>query len=124
MEAAQRQIKFCLEVYRKRGEEALDLFARGELDRALECLKWRKAAYLNFRFYDQQAVKFDSDYLLQEEFQDLWQRLGELDRKLTEVMQGAGNNLAAQLQRIRQHRLSIRRYHSGSSQGGAFRKTV
>jgi hypothetical protein len=107
------QAEVCLGSYLKRGQQALTYLEKGEIDKALESLKWRRAAFFNFKVADRHATKVDTDYLQRDEFQALWSEIQMVDRNLDGQLKYQINTMKKRILDTNCVKGKIQRFHSG-----------
>ncbi|MFW7380541.1 MAG: hypothetical protein ACOH5I_17145 [Oligoflexus sp.] len=120
MDPSFHQAKICLEAYLYRGQQALKHLQNNQADEALEVLKWRQAAYHNFRAIDVKLYLQDKNYLNQDAFKRIWQDIQSLDQILEEKLQEQLDKQKTFLSKTREARAKIQKFHSGYQQGPAF----
>jgi len=114
----------CLKVCLERGRQALELLAKQRIDEAVEVLKWRQAAFVNFRFMDQQLLEASNSYpsytrsetLLSTARAVMDQDLS-LNLEIRKCIQGLKNNKA----KLLVARQKLMKFHSGRSQSPEFK---
>jgi hypothetical protein len=114
----------ALAVYLERGLAALTSLRAGRYDEATEVLRRRGAAFHNFRAVDALALTEGRDITAAPVAQDLWQKIREVDVKLSDELRAAHAKTAALYQKIRETRAKIAAYRSGRSEGPRFEKTA
>lgn len=114
------QAKICLETYLSRGRDAIKFLNSNCADEALEVLKWRKAAFHNFRALDQVLSQQDSNYLKHAELRQLGQEIQETDQELELAIHQQLGSLKQALIQTRETKRKIQRFHSGHQQRPEF----
>jgi glucuronate isomerase len=117
-------IKRILEVYLARTEAALAALTADEWDRFEDLMRWRNAAYHNFRAADHLMQKQNAGYLLDAELQRLGQSMQAIDQKLAIEMEKQRDRLNQKLVKISRHRDKIGKFHSGIQEEAGFQKSV
>jgi len=113
MDKSFHQVKVCLETYLNRGRAAISCLQNDQPDEALEILKWRRAAYHNFRAIDKALSAKHADYLNQSSFSQLWQDIQQVDKILEEQIQRQLTSIKSALVQTRMAKDKIQRFHSG-----------
>lgn len=124
MNAALKQVESCLRIYRDRGNEALFALQDGSDEKAMESLKWRRAAYFNFRFYDERAQQSDPDYLQREPFVGLFREITQVDQKLARELEQQYTQAQTEWRRTRMMIGKIQRFRSGNNRSHAFQRSI
>lgn len=105
----------CLSMYLERGLKAKVSLESGDDEKALEYLKWRRAAFLNFCFYDEIVTQERSDYLNDARFIDIWHKIRSCDKLLEEQMSTRFTQFNNGLKKIFKARMHLKRFHSGQT---------
>jgi hypothetical protein len=110
----------CLSMYLERGLKAQVLLESGDDEKALECLKWRRAAFLNFCFYDEIVTQERADYLNEARFVEIWREIRSCDNLLEEQMSTRFNQFNNGLKKIFKARMHLKRFHSGQKASSGY----
>lgn len=121
MENSLHHAKSCLEAYLGRGNEAISHLMQKNLDQALEVLKWRRAAFCNFRVVDQNLSRQDPSYLLQPGFIELWSKIQNVDQRLEQLINESMGTLKSSLVKTRGAKSKIQKFRSGQISDRGFR---
>ncbi len=124
MEAEFQSIERILEIYLARSKAALDALASEDWDRFDSAIRWRNAAFHNFRAADHVARLQRSDYLSLPGLQQLGQNLQETDLMLTQAIEKQRDRLNQKLIKMSRNRARISKFHSGLQDQSGFQKTV
>ena len=117
-----KQARAALSVYLQRGATALAHFESGDVDSALETLRMRKAAYLNYRAGDVILLKQGIDIALESEVVVTINKIKEVDSVLQVRIEEARVKAESDLARIVNHRSKLGRYRSGLAESARFEK--
>jgi hypothetical protein len=110
----------CLSMYLERGRKAQRSLKSGDDEKALECLKWQRAAYLNFCFYDEIASNESDNYLNEQRFIDLWREIRLCDKLLEDQMSTRFIQFNDGLKKILKARKHLKRFHSGQKASSGY----
>ncbi len=124
MEAEHQGIKKILEMYLARSQAALDAIGREDWEAFDNAMRWRNAAFHNFRAADHLASLKRADYLAEPEWQDLRQNVQMTDKLLGQAIEKQKDRLNQKLVKISRHRAGIGKFHSGVQEQAGFQKTV
>ena len=124
MEAEFQSIKRILEIYLARSKTALDALASEDWDSFDSAMRWRNAAFHNFRAADHLAQLKRSDYLSLPDLQQLGQGLQQTDQMLTQAIEKQQDRLNQKLIKMSRNRARISKFHSGVQDQSGFQKTV
>ncbi len=124
MEAEFQSIERILEIYLARSKAALDALASEDWDSFDSAMRWRNAAFHNFRAADHVARLKRSDYLSLPGLQQLGQNLQETDLMLTQAIEKQRDRLNQKLIKMSRNRARISKFHSGVQDQSGFQKTV
>jgi hypothetical protein len=124
MDAELHRIKRILEVYLARSEAALAALASEDWDSFDSAMRWRNAAFHNFRAADHLARAQRADYLAEPELQSLGITLEAINQRLAQEMEKAKARLSEKLVKISQHRARIGKFYSGVQEQAGFQKSV
>jgi hypothetical protein len=124
MEAEFEGIKKILEIYLARSESALAALAKEDWNSFDSAMRWRNAAFHNFRAADHLARLKRSDYLEDPILQSLGHSLQAAERRLTQEMENQRDRLNQKLTKISQHRAKIGKFYSGVNEQAGFQKSV
>ena len=124
MEADLQGIKRILEIYLARSATALEALAAEDWDGFDSAMRWRTAAFHNFRAADYLVQLKHSDYLSAPEWRELGQSLQEADRLLQAAIDRQKERLNQRLIKISRHKTGIGKFHSGVQEQAGFQKTV
>ncbi len=119
-----QQAKNALEVYLKRGAEALEYLAKEQYDQAIDKLRFRDAAYHNFRALDHLALESGIDIAKDKSVSDLWKQVEAMNSKLMFDLLSHLNISAQQLNQTQAFRRDLQNYTSGTPQPTKFLKIV
>lgn len=117
-------IKRILEVYQARAEAALAALTAEEWDRFADLMRWRNAAFHNFRAADHLMSQQNPDYLLDAELQRLGESVRSIDKQLALEIEKQRERLSQKLMKISRHRNKIGKFHSGVQEEAGFQKSV
>lgn len=112
----------CLKICYERGQRASELLTQERLDEAIEVLKWRKAAFVNFQFLDKSLLEeFRESYEQDEHMRNQAQRLRDQDLDLTRLIEENMAALNKSRSRIINARGKLKKFHSGRTLSSEFR---
>lgn len=118
-----RQAKESLKVYLQRGEKALQLIQAGMIDEANIVLRWRNAAFHNYRaaeaLLEQANADATTSYLM-----DMWQEIAEQNAKLEPMLANHLEQARQQLQATQTKRKAIAHFRSGQTATHMLREEV
>jgi hypothetical protein len=118
-------VKHALAVYLARGERALEELRTGRKDEARATLRWRGAAFHNFRALDARAQAQGFDVAKDESAQAIYRATVEVDEALAVALEGALEESKTELGKVRSARGALGRYRSKTNEGtGRFTKTA
>jgi glucuronate isomerase len=124
MDAELQRIKRILEIYLARSEAALTALASEDWDGFDSAMRWRNAAFHNFRAADHMLRSHRSDYLAHPELQSLGASLQDVNQSLSQGIENAKVRLSEKLVKISQHRARIGKFYSGVQEEAGFQKSV
>ncbi len=124
MDAELHRIKKILEIYLTRSEAALTALASEDWNSFDAAMRWRNAAFHNFRAADHLIRAHRSDYLADPELQSLGSLLQAAEQSLRQGIEEAKERLSEKLIRISQHRAKIGKFYSGVQEEAGFQKSV
>jgi glucuronate isomerase len=124
MDAEFHGIRKILEIYLGRSESALAALAAEEWERFDDLMRWRNAAFHNFRAADHLASLKRADYLSDPELQSLGQSVQAIDSRLMQEVEKQRERLNQKLMKINRHRTRIGKFHSGVHEQAGFQKSV
>lgn len=124
MDAEYQSIKRILEIYLARSKAAIDTLASEDWDGFDNAMRWRTAAFHNFRAVDYLAQREHSDYLGSPEFTELGQNLQETDQLLAQAIERHKDRLNQKLIKISRHQASLSKFQSGVQEQSGYQKTV
>jgi hypothetical protein len=125
MDDLSHMVKHALAVYLDRGRRALDELACGKADEARATLRWRNAAFHNFRALDARAQLAGFDVSRDGEAQATYQEIIRLDKQLESALAAVLDDTKIELGKVRAARGALGRYRSRQQQGsGRFSKTA
>jgi hypothetical protein len=124
MRNLEQHAKRILEVYLARGQAALELLRSEKVDEALETLKWRKAAFHNFRVVDSQAQSAGIDLHQVESFAGLLFEIQSVDMHLKDEMIKARELANMQAEKLHTARRKIGKYRSTVDKPSQFEQSV
>lgn len=124
MDAELHRIKKILEIYLARCESALAALATEDWNSFDSAMRWRNAAFHNFRAVDHLVRLHRSDYLEDPALQSLGQALQAAEQRLKEEMEKQRDQLGEKLVKISQHRAKIGKFYSGVQEQSGFQKSV
>jgi hypothetical protein len=124
MDAELQRIKRILEIYLARSEAALTALASEDWDSFDSAMRWRNAAFHNFRAADHMLRSQRSDYLAHPELQSLGASLQDVNQSLSQGIESAKERLGEKLVKISQHRAKIGKFYSGVKEETGFQKSV
>jgi hypothetical protein len=124
MDAEFQGIKKILEIYLNRSELALAALAADDWNRFEDLMRWRAAAYHNFRAADHLASLKRADYLQDPELKTLGQAVQNANQVLTDEMEKQRERLNQKLLKISRHRSKIGKFYSGVQEQSGFQKSV
>ena len=119
-----RQAAVALTVYLKRGRLALKSLVEGDPDAAEELLRWRTAAFHNFRVADTLALERGQDISSDQKIQQIWLEIRDLDQELKDRLEELYKHTGQAFTRIRSSRQTIGRYRSGNIEHSRFEHSV
>lgn len=109
----------ALQVYLDRGERVLQLIHKKKLAQALELLKWRNAAYHNYRYYDQLKA-LDAD----DPFKELIEKIAAVNLRLGSSLEGVRMDLFSQLAKLQKEKSRNKKYQSAKAKAHSFTRTI
>ncbi|WP_141731903.1 hypothetical protein [Oligoflexus tunisiensis] len=124
MDAELQRIKRILEVYLARSETALAALVSEDWNSFDSAMRWRSAAFHNFRAADHLVRSQRADYLAEPELQSLGTTLEAVNQRLAQEMEKAKVRLSEKLAKISQHRARIGKFYSGVQEQAGFQKSV
>ncbi len=124
MDAELHRIKKILEIYLTRSEAALTALASEDWNSFDVAMRWRNAAFHNFRAADHLVRAHRSDYLADPELQSLGSLLQAAEQSLRQGIEEAKERLSEKLIKISQHRAKIGKFYSGVQEEAGFQKSV
>ncbi len=113
-----------LKAYIARGLRALKALETSDWDGFDKAMRWKKAAFHHFRAMDHKLEQLRPGYLHAKTWQDLWQEAETADRALEEGIELHKDKLQKQLVRIRNHKATLNKFHSGGQNPTGFVETV
>jgi hypothetical protein len=124
MDAELHRIKKILEIYLTRSEAALAALASEDWKSFDSAMRWRNAAFHNFRAADHMVRAHRTDYLADPELQSLGMTLQTVEQNLRQGIENAKERLGEKLVKISQHRAKIGKFYSGVQEEAGFQKSV
>ncbi|MFY7930813.1 MAG: hypothetical protein ACOVS5_18235, partial [Oligoflexus sp.] len=124
MEREFLHLERILTVYEARGQEALKALEDEDWATFEELMRKRRAAFHNFRAWDDRLEKQSPGYLAEARWQGHWQAIQKNDAMLAAKMELHKNRYDQQLARIRKHRTALNKFHSGVQHIAGFQETV
>jgi hypothetical protein len=124
MDAELHRIKKILEIYLTRSEAALAALASEDWNSFDSAMRWRNAAFHNFRAADHMVRAHRTDYLADPELQSLGSHLQTIEQSLRQGIEKAKDRLGEKLVKISQHRAKIGKFYSGVQDETGFQKSV
>ena len=124
MRNLEQDAKRILEVYLARGQAALDLLRSEKVDDALETLRWRKAAFHNFRVVDSKAQQAGINLQQVESFAGLLSEIQSVDMHLKDEMAKARELANMQAEKLHNARRKIGKYRSTVDKPSQFEQSV
>jgi hypothetical protein len=118
------QATHALRVYLERGRSALQKLEEGQFDDAIEILRWRDAAYHNFRVIDALGLKAGVDVTQEESVRAIWSEIRVFDSRLKPALEKAKEITAEQANKLRKMRQKITSYRSGNQDKSRFEHSV
>ena len=118
------QAVLALTVYLERGQSAQEHFVRNEYDEAIEVLRWRNAAFHNFRFLDEEAKREGVDVGKDERISSIWSEIRKVDEKLKISLVDAREKTGAKVNKVRTTRKNITHYRSCNVNRSRFEHTA
>ncbi|MCX6128390.1 MAG: hypothetical protein NTX25_04910 [Proteobacteria bacterium] len=119
-----RQIERILKVYLTRAETALAALQTEDWPAFDEAMRWRNAAFHNFRAADHLIRLHTPDYFHDPVLAELGQKIRDLDRQLAREIEVHQELLSQKLIKISDHRAKISKFFSGVQDQVGFQKTV
>lgn len=104
--------KAVLEVYLKRGQEAVIAGESGDWDSFVDLLRDRKAAFNNFRYWDYVALQYNSQYGADQPFQDLWQLIRKNNSQIEMLVRDLCQQLNHSLVKATHNREKVGKFRS------------
>jgi len=124
MRNLEQQAKCILEVYLARGQAALDQLRLQKVDDALDTLKWRNAAFHNFRVVDSKAYLAGINLQKIESFAGLLFEIQSVDMHLKDEMIRARELANVQAETLHNARRKIGKYRSTENKPSRFEQSV
>ena len=115
-----KQAKRALRAYMERGEEAIQKAAAGDLASFEDVLRWRKAAFHNFRVADALAQRDGEDIASDPDVQEMWTTIQGVDERLRDTLLELHTQTGSQIQRMSAAPQKLGRYHSGRADPAKF----
>lgn len=109
----------ALQVYLDRGEEVLQYINKRKFAKALDTLKWRNAAFHNYRYYDQTEKFAPSDV-----YKELIEKIALVNKELDNSLEDVRDHLYSQLAKLQREKSRNRKYQSASGKGNTFTRTI
>ncbi len=119
-----RQLERVLSSYKARAQAALDALELEDWDGFESAMRWKKAAFHNFRAVDYLLERERPGYLQSEQWQALWQEIEGADQALADQIELQKSKLSQQLARIRNHKATLSKFQSGVKDKAGFQETV
>ena len=124
MNLLEEQVRASLEVYYKRGQKVIELLGKGELDRALQLLRLRKAAFHNFRVAENRLYA-EKDWILEKSgWSELFEKIDRQDSWLIEAFQTEAERSGRDLRSLSKEREKIRNFKAVKRRSGSFQRSV
>ena len=119
-----RQAAQALRAYVKRGRDGESLLSAGQVEEFLELMRWRSAAFHNFRVADAMAKDLGSDVSVDPEIRTLWIEASAIDGRLSSLISGARDEAKLLVDKLSTARPKIRAYKSKQGSNPSFAKSV
>ena len=119
-----KQAKESLKVYLDRGEKALNLLREGMVDEANVILRWRNAAFMNFRAAEAILAQQDDSKVAMSYLMDYWQHIAEQNAKLEPLIVHHLEQTKQKMQVTQNKRKAIAQFRSGNNATGMLRSQV
>ena len=119
------QVNVALEMYLKRGKEALKKLRSGDLDNALEILSLRKAAFYNFRTAEHLA-RFGENYHIGQDYKAIkaYEEIGFVNKEIKIEIERILAEVDKDVKVCSSNRKKIGRFHSGNKSSMLFQESV
>jgi len=114
MQDLNAKVLAALEVYLKRGYEALTVLESRGPEEFFAVMRLREAAFHNFRALDAVAIQGGFDMQARPEARRLWNEIDQVNRTLMGVMTEAQQALGEKLAHLRASRVQGQAYRSGT----------
>jgi hypothetical protein len=124
MDAELHRIRKILEIYLARSEAACTALASEDWDSFDSAMRWRNAAFHNFRAADHMVRLNRSDYLEDPDLHSLGLSLQAAEQRLKHEMEQHRDRMSEKLVKISQHRAKIGKFYSGVQEQAGFQKSV
>lgn len=119
-----KQAKQALRVYLERGERALQMATAGDYESLDDALRWRTAAFHNFRVADALATQAGEDITTDPEMRALEVKIRDVDNRLGSLLAELAKQADVQVRKLGLARQSLRRYQSGRPGQSTFTHSV
>lgn len=124
MDAELHRIRKILEIYLARSEAACTALVSEDWNSFDSAMRWRNAAFHNFRAADHMVRLNRSDYLEDPELQNLGLSLQAVEQRLKQEMEKQRDLLSEKLVKVSEHRAKIGKFYSGVQEQAGFQKSV
>ncbi|HYX39787.1 MAG TPA: hypothetical protein VE954_42370 [Oligoflexus sp.] len=118
------RIRKILEIYLARSEAAWAALAKEDWNSFDSAMRWRNAAFHNFRAADHLVRRQRSDYLDDPDLHRLGIALQAAEQRLQEAMEKQRDHMSEKLVKITQHQAKIGKFYSGVQEQAGFQKSV
>jgi hypothetical protein len=103
----------ALTQYVERGQKVLAHLAANEVDEALDVLKWRNAAFHNFKVADFLELQVGNDVGKDEVLRSLWLESERLNTEIALEIKAMQAKITKQLTKVQKVRSAIGKFRSG-----------
>ncbi|MGE0172173.1 MAG: hypothetical protein AB7T49_05285 [Oligoflexales bacterium] len=118
------QAHVALKVYLERGAKIVALLEEHKIDEALELLRWRTAAFYNFKVADFMETKNGVDVCKDPALKSLWDEIRAVNTKLEKALKQASDEANKELVHAVAVKGALSKFRSGESFANTFRSSV
>jgi hypothetical protein len=118
------QAHAALKVYLERGNKIISLLEEHKVDEAIELLRWRTAAFCNFKVADFMAAREGADICQNPEIKALWEEIQVVNARLEQALQKTTDEANKELVQATAVKGALSKFRSGESFSYRFRSSV
>ncbi|RZA18817.1 MAG: hypothetical protein EOP10_20530 [Proteobacteria bacterium] len=118
-ESIQRAERF-LTAISERADRARIALENDDWDAFDDAMKWKNAAFHNFRAIDYVLQAKEPNYLMSERWQQFWTQIRNSETELSLAIENYQKNLNQTLLKLRKTKRAVSRYHSGNADSSGF----